>query len=162
MKKVLKVTVGALSCLMLFATPALALNEMLTFAGSQCASTTATQPTVTGNAEASNTSASALTFICPLVRSPANLIDQATGSIWVNDAHYSSNVCCSLRSKDPGGQSVITTASSCSTGVDASVKLDFVSAIPSGTWSTRFYRCTVPGTYSGNASSVLAYRAAQL
>jgi hypothetical protein len=135
---------------------------MKTLPGAACVATSATQPTVTTNAEAENRAASALTFICPIVRGELELTGLNDASVWVHDRHYNSNVCCSSRSKDPGGQSVKFTSDKCSAGVETSKKLDFAGPVPSGTWSARFFLCTVPGLYQGNASAVLAYRSKEL
>jgi hypothetical protein len=117
---------------------------------------------VTANGHAENGAAATATLLCPVVRENPLSMGNANGDIWLTDAHYSGNICCSSRAKDPGGQPVRFTSDKCTTGVQGNVSLNFSGPAASGTWSSRFYLCTVPGTYSGNASAVLAYRSEPL
>jgi hypothetical protein len=110
---------------------------------------------------ARNNGTGELLMYCPIVRDASSSLSQ-TGTVWVTDRHYSEDVCCSSRSKNPGGNALRFTSDECSSGVNANVALSFSGPVMAGTWEHRFYQCTVPGTYEGNASEVLTYRSQEL
>jgi len=150
----------SLGMLALAVTPALADGGMKTYPAANCVSNDA-DVRVTGNGYDQNAGTGAATLICPITREESSTLNQ-TGTVWVTDRHYSENVCCSSRSKNPGGNALRFTATECSSGVNGGVALGFVGPVMAGTWEHRFFQCTVPGTYEGNRSQVLTYRQQEL
>jgi hypothetical protein len=146
--------------LALSATPALADGLMQTSPGAACLSNDA-DAKITGNGYRQNQGTGVATLYCPIVREESSTLSQ-TGHVWVTDRHYSENVCCSSRSKNPGGNALRFTANECSTGVNGGVALAFTGPVMAGSWEHRFYQCSLPGTYEGNASEVLTFRSKEL
>jgi hypothetical protein len=153
--------VFALGMLLAVAAPAaFADGGMKTYPAANCVSNDPDYWT-TSYAYGRNNGTGAATLYCPIVREESSLLTQA-GTVWVTDRHYSENVCCSSRSKNPGGNALRFTADQCSSGVDGGVALAFSGPVMAGSWEHRFFQCTLPGTYEGNASEVLTYRSQEL
>ena len=150
----------AASLLLATAAPMALAGDMKTYPAAACVSNDA-DIAVDGNAYKQNNGAGAATLICPIVRDPSSSLSQV-GTVWVTDRHYSENVCCSSRSKNPGGNALRFTADECSSGVNGGVALGFAGPVMAGTWEHRFFRCVLPGTYEGNASELLTYRSQEL
>jgi hypothetical protein len=80
------------------------------FPGALCKAVGTNVVTYTSAAQATNASTSAtLTLACPMPRhrdSGGNWANWAFATVWVTDQHASSNVCCQVISKNPGGPQV--------------------------------------------------------
>src|SRR2546422_969778 len=76
-------------------------NVMKTYPGMSCISSDPDYA-ATGYGYGRNNGTGEITLYCPIVRDASSTLSQ-TGTVFVNDRHYSENVCCSSRSKNPGG-----------------------------------------------------------
>jgi hypothetical protein len=140
-----------------------------TFPGAMCVSASSAAVTPTTSGQAKNGSAASMSMVCPVVRDLASLsTGNASGHIYVSDGHFNQNVCCSSRVRIPSNGSLLTTASKCSSGVQANFLMTFAGPVQANSLAYRFYLCSVPGIYQPTPTSpasfsfVEGYRSAEL
>jgi hypothetical protein len=109
--------------------------------------------------QAANLTTSSATAVCPIDRQIAPTEStKVAATVWVVDESSASNVCCTLRSKNPAGGEVAGTQV-CSSGASSAYQtLSLAQITDTTTFSHYFITCSVPGTSGGLVSKVLTYR----
>jgi hypothetical protein len=127
--------------------------------GARCAGINGGSLSGRTDGETENTSAAAVTAICPLERDTS--ASTVSGDVFVLDQSAASNVCCHLVSKNPGSTR-IDGSQVCSTGNSASTQqLTLPSITDATTFSHFFVQCTVPAINGTAASRIQVYRTTQ-
>lgn len=135
-------------CLSLPNRAAAVIDELLVYPGSNCVRAAGGTPTFNSNGWLVNTTASTMVVQCPLYDNGTNF----TGNVWVLDNSTTANVTCSSNARNPisgsGTQTKSTTGNSSS-----SMVLSFTGPDIGGTFTFRFYTCTLPPT-----TAIISYR----
>ena len=129
-----------------------AIDELLMYPGATCTKLTGGTPTLNSNGRLVNNTTSNITVLCPTFDNGTNF----TVSVWVIDNSSSANISCSARAENPLSGSGTQTQTTSGFSSDAK-QLNFTGPTVGGTFTYRFYVCTLPpGTilinYRGRAS----------
>lgn len=152
---------------------ALSMTLLASIAGAVWAATTTNSPgaycvassgtlSVRDDGEVENTTASAVTAVCPAERviSPTT-ITKVSGTVFVVDRSSAADVCCKVVSKNAGG-SLVQSTSVCSTGSSTAYQqLALPQITDAATFSQYSVQCTLPPVNAGAASRIQLYRTTQ-
>lgn len=128
-----------------------------TYPGAECRQESGGTPTVDAYGRLSNTSSSStLNVVCPVAADPTTTSSAA--AIFVVDQHYSSNISCTARYFNSGGSWGASSTVSSSGSSATYQSLTPTEPAYAYTFTSRFFYCSVPATYSGNASTIQLYR----
>jgi hypothetical protein len=124
------------------------IDERLVYPGSNCVKVAGGAPTFNSNGWLVNNTSSLMIVQCPMYDNGTDF----TGNVWVLDNSTTANVTCSSNARNPisgsGTQTLSTSGNSSSSKV-----LSFTGPDISGTFTFRFYTCTLPPT-----TAVINYR----
>jgi hypothetical protein len=132
------------------------------YPGALCKGVGTTQPTYTSTAQAQNGTTSTVTLNCPSrrINDGGGFPTYVFGRAWVIDRHPTSDVCCHVETKNPGGASYVG-GTVCSTGASTGAQtllVDFPKVNDPYTYSHFQMVCSVPPTSAGAASALHTYR----
>lgn len=130
--------------------------------GSACVAAGAGSLNARSDGEAENTSAQAVTAVCPADR-PVGTggTSNVSGTVFVVDQSTTGNVCCRIMSKN-ASDAVVQSAQVCSTGNSASYQVLSLPQISDPfTYSHYFVQCTVPPINGSLTSRIQMYRTTQ-
>jgi hypothetical protein len=99
-----------------------------------------------------NNTSSIMTVECPMYDNGYDF----TGTMWVYDNSVSADVSCDSRARNPGGSPNVNSPTLTTSGNQSfppAKALNFTGPDVGGTWTYRFYRCTLPPT-----TAIVSYR----
>jgi hypothetical protein len=128
---------------------ALVIDEALVYPGSNCIVRSGGTPTYTSTGRIVNNTASNMFVQCPMYDNGFNF----TGNVWVIDNSTSANITCSSVVRNPLGNPSTSQTQSTSGNASAAMNLSFTGPDASGTFTFRFYNCTLPPT-----TQLISYR----
>lgn len=145
----------ALSTLLMASSPAHAeIDERLVYPGANCKKLLGTgEPTFDTNGVLLNNSSSTLTVLCPMYDN-GNFF---AGDVFVVDNSASANISCQSRTANPLGNPNVTQTQTTSGFSSDTKTLSFTGPTATGTFTYRFYICSLPSgtallSYSGRAN----------
>jgi hypothetical protein len=119
-----------------------AIDESMMYPGSNCIRLSGGTPTFTSSGRIVNNTASSMTVQCPMYDRGTDF----TGAIWVIDNSVSANITCSSVARNPLGSPSASQTKSTSGNSSSAMVLSFTGPDVSGTFTYRFYNCTLPPT----------------
>jgi len=145
----------AVSTLLIASSPAQAeIDERLVYPGANCKKLFGTgEPTFNTNGVLNNNTSSTLTVLCPMYDN-GNFF---AGDVFVLDTNASADISCQSRTANPLGNPNVTQTKTTSGFSSDTKTLSFNGPTATGTFTYRFYICSLPpGTllfsYSGRAN----------
>jgi hypothetical protein len=136
----------------LTSTSALADN---TYAGNNCL-THEEDMTRSGSKLQNISTTTAHTVACPVVRDTSALLGLDSATIWVVDQNFTSDVTCTVTSRNNSGSSVAFSSDS-SSGTNAAVQSLTIGSLAVAVLGHYTMYCTVPAEFSGQRSSIVSY-----
>jgi hypothetical protein len=150
--KTFPILISVLGAALAVSTPRLAtaaIDELLVYPGSNCIRISGGTPTYTISGRLVNNTASSMTVQCPMYDNGFNF----SGNVWVLDNSTTGNITCTSNVRNPLGNPTAQQTQSTSGNSSSAMVLSFTGPDAVGTFTFRFYNCTLPPT-----TAIISYR----